>query len=216
MSLIHNKNQNQGVALLFAVLMVSIVLTISLSLLNITYKQIILTAVSKESQLAHFIAISALDCVRFTNELNRTIDGVDTAANPFGQLDVFTSLLNVPNPMPTIGVEKFACAEGPNPKVISAEVDGDEGMPQEVLSGGLENAHYVTSRYKLTGSGDLSGLCAKATVVKVLSGNFADDYVLEPGGGGSDVGKIFYSVSGQNTCDTSSSRLVERRVRTRI
>ena len=60
-------NKNGGVALLYAVLLVSIVLTISLSLLNITFKQIVLTAVSRDSQIAHFNAWSAVDCIRRTN-----------------------------------------------------------------------------------------------------------------------------------------------------
>ncbi|MBI4136235.1 MAG: hypothetical protein HY481_01655, partial [Candidatus Vogelbacteria bacterium] len=54
------KNNNRGVALLYAVLLVSVVLTISLSLLNITFKQIVLSAVSRDSQIAHFNAWSAV------------------------------------------------------------------------------------------------------------------------------------------------------------
>jgi hypothetical protein len=68
-----------GFALLYAVLVVSIVLTISLSLFNITYKQILLSSVVRESQVAFYAADSALRCAVHQN--NVFIPGPE---NPFG------------------------------------------------------------------------------------------------------------------------------------
>src|SRR3989344_9069711 len=92
-------NKKRGVVLLYAVLMVSIVLTISLSLLNITYKQIVLTAVSRESQVAHFTALSALDCAYFADRSFRDSSGDDTLPNPFGRFTFTESGVTLDTPV---------------------------------------------------------------------------------------------------------------------
>ncbi len=205
MHLIHNKNQ--GVVLLYAVLLVSIVLTISLSLLNITYKQIILTAVSKESQVANFVALSVLDCAKFTNTFYQDELGNDKTDNPFG---VFISPDNLdkPNGNPTSfdcgsgdGLINVTAADAPGEPATLIHTDAD-GTPSDGATG-------IISRYTLLGPG-LGMSCGEIKVVKVESGNYSDEF----GSDGEDPGQTFYTALGYNTCDLSSSRLVERRVRT--
>ena len=87
--------KNNGFVVLFAILMVSVVLTISLSLFNITYKQIILSATSKDSQLAYFAAESGLSCALFWNQYFNANNADSPQVNrpnvshyPFGSLGV--------------------------------------------------------------------------------------------------------------------------------
>ena len=199
MHLTHNKNK--GVVLLYAVLLVSIVLTISLSLMNITYKQIILTAVSKDSQVAHFVALSALDCAAFTNwKFRDQLSGDDISGNPFG---VFSPDHTVLSPGTSLN---FVCGSASGLISVTEVITAPDG-PISPL--GI-NATWIISSYKLSGPG-LGGSCAKITVVKVQSGNFSDEW---PGSGGDDDGEIFYTALGYNTtCDLSNPRLIERRVR---
>ena len=58
-------SKKQGFAILYAILMVSIVLTISLTLLDISYKQLVLSSINKESKLAYYAAINAFDCATY-------------------------------------------------------------------------------------------------------------------------------------------------------
>ena len=79
-------NKKQGVAILFAVLMVSVILSISLVLFNITYKQILLSSIIRESQLSFYAADSALNCARHGNSFH-------SASNPLGY---FTTVDGLP------------------------------------------------------------------------------------------------------------------------
>jgi len=207
-------NKNGGVALLYAVLLVSIVLTISLSLLNITFKQIVLTAVSRDSQIAHFNAWSAVDCIRRTNRFfNKQDEGSidDKDNNPFGVFKFFPDDLQPASPAWSAGPPPvYTCnANGENIEVI---VDTPSGIVGGV---GPFSALGIYSRYKLTGSG-LIGSCAFADVVKVRSGNYAGF----PDDTGDDSMSIMIEAFGYNSshlCNGQSSpRLIERRIRMKI
>lgn len=69
---------NRGVVILFAVLMVSAILAISLTLFNITYKQLVLSQVAQESKYATYAADSARDCAIHWDVF------ADSTLNPFG------------------------------------------------------------------------------------------------------------------------------------
>ncbi len=77
----------KGFVVLFAVILVSIILTISLSLFNITFKQLYLSSVVKESQHAFYFADSAARCARYWGAFYNSSCFYDTnPANcgPFG------------------------------------------------------------------------------------------------------------------------------------
>ncbi|MFH1170174.1 MAG: hypothetical protein V1704_01275 [Candidatus Vogelbacteria bacterium] len=189
--------------LLYAVLLVSIVLTISLSLMNITYKQIILTAVNKESQVAHFVALSVFDCAKFTNSVHQDEWGDDELDNPFG---VFTSPTVLIKPAGNLSSFDCGSINGLITATVATNPPGDPGDPVTLAP---TTAVGIISRYTLLGLG-LGGSCGEITVVKVASGNYSDEF---PDSTGDDVGKTFYTALGYNTCDLTSSRLVERMAR---
>lgn len=72
-----NKSTQKGFVILYAVLLVSIVLTVSLTLLNITLKQLILSLVARESSYAFYAADSAKTCAQYW-------DSFYDNTNPFG------------------------------------------------------------------------------------------------------------------------------------
>ncbi|MBI2100532.1 MAG: hypothetical protein HYT47_00710 [Candidatus Vogelbacteria bacterium] len=196
-------------AILYAVLLVSIVLTISLSLLNITYKQIVLAAVSRESQVAHFNAWSAVDCIAHTNKQYQSLNPVsgsvnDNLDNPFGVFNYDNSTLNTPTGAPTT----FDCGTGGD--VINVSVKAGPNQP-----GGSNTNVY--SQYSMTGSG-LKNACAIVDVIKVYSGNY-DDFPGEAIGE-EDSGEIMVTALGYNSIhpcnEETNTRLVERRIRKKL
>ncbi len=188
------KRSRRGVVLLFAVLMVSLILTISLSLLNITLKQIILSAVGRDSQIAHFVALSARDCALFIDRTHKvTTDpgvGNDDDNNPFGVIK-FTPSFTVSGPT---NLADFACGEGATPPddLITASFD-------EIKHDGPD--YYLTS-YNLNLNGSTGNFCAKVEVAKVASGNYR----------GALQGKTLVTAWGYSNCDENSPRRVERAV----
>lgn len=59
------KNRSTGFALLLTLIVVSVVLAIGLSLLNITLKQFTLSATARESEIAFHIANAGLECMQY-------------------------------------------------------------------------------------------------------------------------------------------------------
>lgn len=85
-----NNYQKRGVVILFAILLVSIVLTVGLTLLNITLRQLVLSSLARESQFAFYAADSARNCARY-------YDSIDPAdQRPFGYFTTSGGLLYVP------------------------------------------------------------------------------------------------------------------------
>ncbi|HEY4524581.1 MAG TPA: hypothetical protein VJL36_02375 [Candidatus Paceibacterota bacterium] len=81
----YHYHHHRGFAVLYAVLMVSIVLTVSLSLLNITFKQLILSFIARESKIAFYAADSALNCAVYWDRQWDLNTGIDY--HPFGYFD---------------------------------------------------------------------------------------------------------------------------------
>lgn len=75
------KTKKSAFVILFAVILVSIVLTISLSLYNITFKQLVLSSVTKEAQLAFFVADAGRRCALHYSDFSHLPPG----ERPFGK-----------------------------------------------------------------------------------------------------------------------------------
>ena len=86
-------NHQQAFVILYAVLLVSIVLIISLSLFNIVYRQLILSATIRDSQYAFFAADSALDCVKYWDRTYSYNKVIDATVKPFGYYDYYDPLI---------------------------------------------------------------------------------------------------------------------------
>lgn len=94
-------NKQSGVAILFAILLVSIVLTVGLTLLNITLRQLLLSSLARESQFAFYSSDSARNCARYLDSLDNS---------PFGHFALSGGNLEfVP---PSAPISSNACGEG--------------------------------------------------------------------------------------------------------
>jgi hypothetical protein len=96
-------NKQRGFVILYAVLLVSIVLTVSLTLLNITLKQLILSLVARESSYAFYAADSAKTCAQYW-------DSHYDDSNPFGwfEYNLATSEYEFTDPTQ----QSFFCGRG--------------------------------------------------------------------------------------------------------
>ena len=63
------RTQNvRGFALLVAIILTSVILTISLALLDIAYKQVVLSSTGRQSQYAFYAADSAMECALYWDQ----------------------------------------------------------------------------------------------------------------------------------------------------
>lgn len=63
----YTTSHQKGYAILFAVIVISIILTISLGLSNIAYKQLIVSSVARDSELAFYESDTATDCALYAD-----------------------------------------------------------------------------------------------------------------------------------------------------
>jgi Tfp pilus assembly protein PilX len=67
----HSTNTKKGYTLLFAILLTSIILSVSISILNISQKEVILSSSSRDSQIALYAADSALECAQYFDTIGK-------------------------------------------------------------------------------------------------------------------------------------------------
>jgi Tfp pilus assembly protein PilX len=61
-------NQSRGFALLVAVVLTSVLLSVGLALLDISYKQVILSSTARQSQYAFYAADTAMECALYWDQ----------------------------------------------------------------------------------------------------------------------------------------------------
>lgn len=148
-----NNHYQQGVAILFAILLVSIVLTVSLTLFNITFRQLILSSLARESQFAFYASDSARNCARYYDSLT---DSGGLSVSPFGHFELSAgNLVFVP---PAAG-QSMNCGQG-----IVSSPNPPEMTPRTSVAG---RPYYDTS-FVVTFLDVASNktTCAKVTVTK--------------------------------------------------
>ncbi|MEK7587017.1 MAG: hypothetical protein AAB453_04070 [Patescibacteria group bacterium] len=111
-----------GFVLLYAVLLVSIVLTVSLSLFDISYRQIVLSSTVESAQLSFYIADWVRDCIKSYNNFN-PIDST-SIYNYFGKFDTSNpaniyapNQQHLPNP-PFSSISSLDCNAVTNPTTV--------------------------------------------------------------------------------------------------
>jgi Tfp pilus assembly protein PilV len=72
--------QPRGITLLISVVLTSVVLTVALALLDITYKQVLLASSAKQSQTAFYLADSAMECALYWDQ---QVDAFDYTATSY-------------------------------------------------------------------------------------------------------------------------------------
>jgi len=130
--MINKADKQIGFAILYAVLMVSIVLTISLTLLDISYKQLILSSINEESKIAYYAATSAINCALFWDGPARSPDA-DTSYKPFGYFTydtippVFTPATPPNKSISCAGNSVLVSQDSGNDRISTFPVNFDDG-----------------------------------------------------------------------------------------
>lgn len=85
-----NKTKNSGYAILFAVVIVSVISLISFGLSNTTYKQLILSSLAGDSQTAYLQSDMGTECSLYADNIVGMVNlpaswncGVDSNGNPY-------------------------------------------------------------------------------------------------------------------------------------
>lgn len=167
---------DRGMAIIFAVLLITIVFVVSLALFNITLKQIILSLVARDSRLAFYAADSALNCARYWDwDKHRSQDQKwqDPKNKPFGFFELVSGKYVFQLP-PANSV--FDC-NGDNAKNVVRKVSGDDYIVSFSLFFPTLNQVYTP--------------CANVVVTK-------DSSLNVPNGS--------FVVSGYNTSDPNSEK----------
>ena len=182
----YKKRSQQGVILLIAVTVSSLVLAIGLGILNITNKEIILSSFSKESGKAFYAADTGMECALFW-DISYAKGGL--SESPFA---TSTSLsLSETNDLFCAG-QKF-----------NNHVDPDFQewgfLHRDAIS--------ATTTFKFsTWSTDYDGLDVKNPCVEVKIEKYEENY-------GIPVIRTIISAVGYNTCDETKKRRVSRGIR---
>lgn len=70
----YDPRPQRGFALLLAVILASVALSIGLALLDVAYKQVVLASSAKQSQTAFYAADSVMECVLYYDQQQDTFD----------------------------------------------------------------------------------------------------------------------------------------------
>jgi len=205
--MIKRETTDGGFALLYAVLMVSIVLAVSLSLLNIAYRQSVLTAIARESLVAGSAAETGLACALYYNASSNSNDDTSgTDKEPFGmyyQSDPTANWAFLPGTVNTI-----KCRDASDTTdLIHSNGSGAPPWPGS-------SVNFYRSAFALKFS---DGSCAAVKVTKYFGSSIPTLAVADQ----VDILVEGYSFStGVNAtsgeCEIAGARIVERTLRARV
>lgn len=85
MKTIKAQKKRKGFAMLFTVLVITLILSIAISISNLTFKQTILSSLAKDSQISFYEADTAVECgLYYDTSANLFPLGTDTSSAPGG------------------------------------------------------------------------------------------------------------------------------------
>ena len=180
-------SNNKGYTLLFAILVTSIVLAVSLSILSVSRKEFLLSTSARESAYAFYAADTGMECAHFYDSNTSMFSSTTSAPD-------FTSV-----PTPMSGVMK--CAKN------------DIGFPTP--SGTVDsvpNQNTITSHFNV----NIGGVaCAAVDVVKTFTfvGTTTTGVTTSITSRGYNIGwEKIGGAAGAGDCNAISTKKVERRL----
>lgn len=190
----HRSAPKKGFTLLFGVLITGLLLSMVLTIAGIVVRQLIISGVGRESQIAFYAADSALECVRYYDRRG----DFDVPGTPPGSLECNS------NDFLRDEVDDSVTCEYNNPSGANDEFCPENGdLFQDANSDGNHDGGIQSYRkivYSKQNTTQLAGFSPEADfVVLKRTGplSLAD-------------GRTTITVNGRNTSDVNSSRRVER------
>jgi Tfp pilus assembly protein PilE len=178
---------NKGFTLLFASLIVSLILSISLAIAHISLSQIILSSAGKESQKAFYNADSGLECAMYYEYNVQRADGTP-----------FFATSTVSNPPPGL----LACA-------------GISAVKIDTAVGGGANATTTTS-FSINPPTYADGSGSWTCLVNNGEPSFEVKVSKTPNVDYPGAVNVLIEARGYNTCDDTNPKRVERGLYTRF
>lgn len=180
------KNKKQGIVLFVAALVAAIVLAIGIGTLNITLKELTLSAIGRESQVAFDAADAGLDCALFWD----IRQGLTTTYNTFA---TSSGSANMDGSVECNGIA-LNNASGPFPGyVLSADA----------------SAATTTFMLSLDDNTNPSFPRSDAPCVEIVIAKYQGPSIDDPS---ATVPKTRIESRGMNTCDVSKAKRVQRGV----
>jgi type II secretory pathway pseudopilin PulG len=183
-------SHQSGFTLLFAVLVSTLVVSISATIISIALRQTILSGTSRDSQYAFYAANTALDCAQYLDTKSLSVPNTFVFPAPG------TPELAIPADNSSL-VNEIACS---GVKIITGEGNKDQPWNQAIGTG------ITTFKIKIINRAGSAipnlpayNYCADVTVTKTFDTT-----------NGVVITRI--EVRGYNTCDENNTRRVERSV----
>lgn len=177
-----NKLKNKGFTLLFAVLVSTLIISISASVISIALRQTIISGTTRESQYAFYAANTVLECAFYWDVI-----GVPTASTGV----IFPSLTSE---------SRIDVAETGDVTCAGGNIVTGSGFTEGYATGWDDNGDETTIRIEIK---DVTAdpvssrtICAQAVITKSEDASGIITTVIE--------------ANGYNTCDLTSPRAVER------
>lgn len=205
------KDSQKGFAMLFTVLIVSIILSISIGISNITFKQNILSSIAKDSQIAFFTADSGIECGLIhdlnTSQFAKGVTSVpstiscgdmtfdyDASASFQDNFVYVEDVSNQNNPCRVIIFDKTdasinsvksrgynICKQTPRQVERALEARFQNQDPETIIKEKLTEILALGETYKTTNNGTYANICTVNGDSNVLAIQGAMDYIKSTG-----------------------------------
>ncbi len=209
--MIKKKDSQKGFAMLFTVLVISIILSISIGISNITFKQNILSSIAKDSQVAFFVADTGIECGLLhdlnTSQFARGVTSVpstlscgnmvfeyDDLASEQDRFVYKENVSNLNNPCRVIIFDKTnsslnsvksrgynICKQTPRQVERALEAKFQNQNPESIIKEKLTEILALGEAYKASNSNSYSNICNVDGDSNVSSIQGAMDYIKSTG-----------------------------------
>lgn len=122
----------RGMTLLLAVVVTSLLLTIGISIMNITFKELVLSSTGRESQFAFYAADSGLECALYWDRNQQFPTSTDSASPSSlycADVDITASDWNVSNQTSNSATTQFRINFPAGPYCVDVWVVKDSSNP---------------------------------------------------------------------------------------
>lgn len=140
------KNMEQrGFTLLIAVILASVLLTVGIALLDIAYKQVILSSSAKQSQYAFYAADAALECALYYDQ---RFDAFNTNPNNLTSITCsgFTIPISSTGSAPKVTTFSIPCTNGGSQAYLRIYKNDSGSDPSKLYASGFSSCNASDPR----------------------------------------------------------------------
>lgn len=135
----------RGFTLLIAVILASVLLTVGIALLDIAYKQVILSSSAKQSQYAFYAADAALECALYYDQ---RFDAFNTNPDNITSISCggFTIPISPAGSAPRVTTFSIPCADGGSQATLRIYKNDSGSDPSKLYASGFSSCNASDPR----------------------------------------------------------------------